>query len=428
MHPLGMVQKQRHLPPFVTYLGDGFKYHKIIAFPILIGFILITGTVTTLALRGGGGGEKLTVSDTSQQDSDGTSTRDDSGSDAETAAEATGNDDEIALSDEELANAEFDPDLDLFTDEDEDFFYEPDEPIDLDGPIEEPPVPTDPPGTTPPPIPDTPPTPPNDQPTPQVLTSLASFNYASWKPSTGIAAAVQALSSKAEVVGLQEFGPSEHRDALSKVVRECTACNYSLYMPSPASGGSLPIIWKKDVFQLLSKGNVKAYDAQSVENGAGGTTTPAKFITWVRLKHKPSGRVFFFANTQLIASVEKNGAPDRSMPKRLTLYEKHLSLLANKITQFKENNTPVFVSGDFNVDYRGDRQVKNAAFPYAKMDSVNTWANWRYLGTPVGGTQGTRLIDYVFAARNTKVVPKSAQILPAYGSDHHAVRMVVELK
>jgi len=425
MHPIGSIPKKRRLPGFVGYIGDGFKYHKVIAFPVLIGFILITGTVTTLALTGGGnsGGEKL-AADTSQQNNGGTSTRDDPASNGDD----TTSEDDASLTDEELEDVALDPEFDILSEDDEsdsDLFYEPEEPMDPGGPIEDPSVPADPPDTTPPSIPDTPPpTPPSIPPS----VAMASFNYASWKPVTGISAAIQNLGGKADVVGLQEFGASASRDALVRAVRDCTACGYALYMPATSNGGSVPIIWKKDTFQLLSKGNVKVYDAQKVESAAGSTNTPAKFITWIRLKHITSGRVFYFVNTQLISAVEKNGSPDRTMPKRLALYEKHLGLLATKITQFKQNDTPVIVSGDFNVDYGKDRQTRYALFPYAKMDSVSTWANWRYLGAPEGGSQGTRLIDYVFASRTAKVVPKSAQILPTYGSDHHAVRMVVQLK
>lgn len=429
MHPYIATPPPKRMPNFVGYISDGFRYHKVIAFPVLIGFILVAGTVTTLALSGGDSSkdqvalEGDTSSQTSNEDSStrsdegyyGTSSSDSSVTNEDTTGSLTG--------DETLADAEIDPSLILGDEETTDDFYDPEEPLDLGGPVEDPPVPNDPVDDTPPTVPDTPPAPPTPVPP---TASFASFNYASWKPASGIDTAIRSLSAKADVLGLQEFGPSSHREALSKVVRECASCNYGLYMPSTANGGSTPILWKKDKFQLISKGVVKAYDGQVVEAGSGGTHATTKHVIWVRLKHIASGRVLFVVNSQLIGSVEKNGAPDRSVPKRLALYDRHMSLIATKIKQFQQNNTPVIVTGDFNVNYRKDRQVRSAMFPYAKTNSVNTWANWRYLGAPEGGTYGTRLIDYVLVSHITEVTPKSAQLLPAYGSDHRAVNIVLQ--
>ena len=428
MHPYVATPPPKRMPNFVGYISNGFRYHKLIAFPILIGFILVAGTVTTVALSGGGNqGQVALGGDTgTQTSSENSSTRSDEDFSSTSSSDSTDTNEDTAdssASDEALTDAEIDPSLILGDEETTDDFYDPEEPLDLGGPVEDPPVPSDPVDGTPPTVPDTPPTPPTPIPP---TASFASYNYASWKPATGIDTAIRSLSAKADVLSLQEFGPSSHREALSKVVRECTNCNYALYMPSTANGGSTPILWKKDKFQLISKGSVKVYDGQTVEAGSGGTHATTKHVIWVRLKHIASGRVLFVINSQLIGSVEKNGAPDRSVPKRLALYDKHMSLIATKIKQFQQNNTPVVVAGDFNVNYRKDRQVRSAMFPYAKTNTVNTWANWRYLGAPEGGTYGTRLTDYVFVSHITEATPKSAQLLPDYGSDHRAVNMVLQ--
>jgi endonuclease/exonuclease/phosphatase (EEP) superfamily protein YafD len=96
----------------------------------------------------------------------------------------------------------------------------------------------------------------------------------------------------------------------------------------------------------------------------------------------------------------------------------------------KKDGVPVFIGGDFNVNYRRDSVVRANIFPYAKMNTVDAWANWRYLGAPDSGTigDGNRVIDYVFATRNSKVTPVSTRVLPTYGSDHHAIQFVVRVK
>lgn len=306
---------------------------------------------------------------------------------------------------------------------DDDTEYMPAEPVEPGGPVEEPVAPVDPPESPPPVIPDTP--------TGTVASvSIVSFNYAHWKPSSGINDAVRNLSDKADVIGFQEFGPKAHREALSQVVKNCTACGYALYMPDVSNGGNIPIIWKKSKFTVVSKGNMKVYNAQRVEDGAGGPDVTAKHITWVRLKDKTSGRVFVAMNSHLIPSVESDGQPNRNKPQRLALYDKHISALANKASQFKNSGSAVFLTGDFNVNHRRDSAVKAPIFPYAKMGTVGMWSNWRLLGVLEGGTHGTgnRLIDYVFVSRGTNTPPVSHRILAKNGSDHHPVLTTIELR
>jgi hypothetical protein len=50
MHPIEQ-KRGSHFSDILQYASDGFKYHKLITIPVTVGIILITGTVTTLALR-----------------------------------------------------------------------------------------------------------------------------------------------------------------------------------------------------------------------------------------------------------------------------------------------------------------------------------------------------------------------------------------
>ena len=183
MHPYVAAPPPKRLPNVFGYVSDGFRYHKVIAFPILIGFILIAGTVTTLALSGGGSSDKnqvaLSNDSTSQTSDEDSSTRSDyESSDTSSSGDSTdtGEDSSDTLTtDESLTDAEFDPSLILGDEETGSDFYDPEEPLDLGGPVEEPPVPSDPTDGTPPTVPDTPPTPPTPVPPTAYFTSYNSM-------------------------------------------------------------------------------------------------------------------------------------------------------------------------------------------------------------------------------------------------------------
>lgn len=68
MHPI-VEKRGSHLSGIFQYASDGFKYHKMIAIPVTVGIIFITGTVTTLALRSGNNEQVATdSSQTSDQE------------------------------------------------------------------------------------------------------------------------------------------------------------------------------------------------------------------------------------------------------------------------------------------------------------------------------------------------------------------------
>ena len=264
--------------------------------------------------------------------------------------------------------------------------------------------------------------------TPKIITiNAVSWNHAHFKPGD-VESGLKSLSKVSDVIGLQEFGPSSQRDSLKHVVKTCASCGYAMYMPSLDDGGNTPIVWKKARFKLLGTGHLQAYDGpQKVEDGAGGTQATAKHVIWVYLQERKSGKKFYFMNTHLIPTVESNGHPITSKPRRLALYKKHINALASKANTLRKR-APVLITGDFNVNYRRDKVVKASMFPYATLGKVSIWANWRYLGMPKEGTHDKRLIDYVFASRQSHVVPTKQKILPTYGSDHHALQVTFRLK
>ena len=228
---------------------------------------------------------------------------------------------------------------------------------------------------------------------------------------------VRNLSKSIDVLGFQEFGPSDKRAALKKLVVNCKACGYALYMPELKNGGNVPIVWKKAKFKLLSTGNT------SVPDGS----TFGKRFTWVRLQDRKTGHDFYHFNLHLTPGYSKGGRPHPDRPALVRDYNNHMATIVKKVTSFKEQGT-VFLSGDFNINHNIDAKVRHNTFPYRKLGSIGIYSNWTYLGTTTKPTHGTAYLDYVFMNKNSKATPKSHRAFGKYTSDHRPVGLTVELR
>ena len=112
------------------------------------------------------------------------------------------------------------------------------------------------------------------------------------------------------------------------------------------------------------------------------------------------------------------------------MYRQHMAALKSMVSEFRAKGVSIFVTGDFNVNYRRDAIVRDPAFPYVNMAEVRVEASYESLGMPPIGTHGggTRLIDYVSHLRRNVVTPLSQQVLRGYTSDHRPVLVEYQLE
>jgi endonuclease/exonuclease/phosphatase (EEP) superfamily protein YafD len=235
----------------------------------------------------------------------------------------------------------------------------------------------------------------------------------------------------ADIITLQEMASAERRKAVRAALVDCSGCRYGAWMPSLPVPGSTPILYRKDKFELKDAGTVQVSEATYVgARGAGPSTLNAKYINWVKLREETTGRHFFVLNNHAVPTVQaKNGGPNYSLPKRLALYRKHMNGLKSLITQFEARRKPVFVTGDFNVNYRKDSVVRSSLFPYVNMGQVGVQASYKALGQPIHGTHvlpngdEKRLIDYVMFSNHQAVKPVANRVLFGYNSDHRPLQV-----
>lgn len=271
----------------------------------------------------------------------------------------------------------------------------------------------------------------------------ATFTIASWNAnyensvSNVISHVKQVI--KADIIGFQELGSQEHAaeiiHGLAAVVggSPCADCDYRAYFPQADRAYPDPIIWKRDKFKLIDKGERRVNNAVHTNDCPGARNDHLiKPTVWVLLEERTTGARFIVSNNHLVASVEADGQwKPCAGPIRKDLFTDHMDGIIDTVKVAKGKNIPIFITGDFNVDYRADQRPENrtAPFPYKRFSNHNIFANWHYLGMENGaGTHGNRLIDYVHMTKTPKQVkPLSQAILGKGGSDHSAVRVKVRV-
>ena len=261
---------------------------------------------------------------------------------------------------------------------------------------------------------------------------IATYNSAAGVQTERAVADIERLAATADVVTLQEMGSPARRNAVAASLVDCETCLFDAYMPVPAVPGSTPILWNSERFRLKEFGTRQvSQDTYVGKAGAGPSTLRAKYINYVLLRDRATGVKFYVLNNHAVPSVQGDGgAANRDYPKRLELYRQHMVGLTSLIDEFTAANRAVFVTGDFNVNYRRDRIVQDRLFPYYNLRQVDVQASHEALGEPAIGTHsngsGDRLIDYVFYQRHQAVVPTKQQVLTGYSSDHRP--LVVHFK
>ena len=236
---------------------------------------------------------------------------------------------------------------------------------------------------------------------------------------------VRLSKTGADVITLQEMSnPQRRKEVLAKLVT-CGGCAFRAYMPRSAVPGGTPILYREKRFELLKAGTKLVAEAEHVgSRGAGPATLRARYVNWVHLRERRTDRSVYVLNNHAVPSVQAHGGPNKKMRKRLDMYRHHMRGLQELVVRFKHHGGKVFVAGDLNVNYRGDRLTRAHVFPYYRLGKVGLRASYRTLGEPKRGTHvlssgnANRLIDYVYYLPRPAVEPVAQHVLGGYASDH----------
>lgn len=240
-----------------------------------------------------------------------------------------------------------------------------------------------------------------------------------------------------DVVGLQEMASRKRRNAVMAAVRDCDTCVMDgVFFDSKAHIGAVPILYRADRFDLFDSGSVMLSDRTYVgPKGAGPAWMPPKYLNWVKLQERTTGRFFYVMNSHAMASVQAKHGGSNTNQRRLALYRKHMEGLKSLVAQVKRRQVGVFVLGDLNVNYRRDRVVRDPLFPFVNMGEVSVRASYEDLGMPRIGTHrrldgktSSRLIDYVYQMPRLPMPLVSQSILRGYSSDHLPLVVGIDMR
>lgn len=189
----------------------------------------------------------------------------------------------------------------------------------------------------------------------------------------------------AGVIGWQEVNDPADRDKM----RNRLGAEYShAVFSGPAS--AVPISWSTR-FSKVKQGSVLTHGGQ-----AG--VTPNRYVNWVVLQNRSTGKRFAFVNTHFISGAW-SGHPERQAQ-----WLTHLDALKAEVAKIQTNEqVPVVVVGDFN-------RRRAEALPGERMLDVQNVAGLT--------------IDQIYVPRTASATP--SQQLATFGSDHHAYKARVD--
>ena len=254
--------------------------------------------------------------------------------------------------------------------------------------------------------------------------TIASWNIYYLNSPSNVVSGAKSLFEKADIIGFQELHKASRRTALRNSLL-CSSCNYQGYIQNYSSNGSSPgsvsIIWKKSRFAKKDSGYVKVAGRQS-------SMISEKWIAWVKLQDKTTGKDFYMLNTHTVSGVESKGKPSNATAGSHSSYSHQMDVLTSFVKKLQKDNLPIFITGDFNVNYRYDSRVKYKDFPFYRLGKIQVHSAYQRLklvgissNARTHANVGSRLIDYVWSNDRSDVYPQSIAIAGSkHGSDHAA--------
>ena len=265
---------------------------------------------------------------------------------------------------------------------------------------------------------------------------IATFNTAAMSSTRqGFNDVKTLLSSGTDIVALQEMSSWKRREMVRTKLLDCATCVWDGWIPVPAVQGGQPILWRSDKFTFLGRDWLElAPETYVGPKGAGPSTMHAKYVVRVRLLDNATGRTIWILNTHFPPTVQGSDGGRNTNRKRTQLYAKQMGALQavmDKVAN-EEGGGLVFVTGDFNVNYRNDKVKQDPIFPFSALGAKKFQSSYNKLGEPATGTHvlgngfDKRLIDYVNFKPTRRVIAMGQRIMTGMNSDHRP--LIVDFK
>ncbi len=233
---------------------------------------------------------------------------------------------------------------------------------------------------------------------------VGTFNINAGLPVDRWRQAVYDFSLLVDVGGLQEAAGKDKAHALAT-------------MPGVGSYVSKrflqePVIWNRDAFMLLRGRSPKIAAGRMVESktGPGLVRQPATLATVVRLRSRTSGETVSVLNVHLLSGAVNAGKRLPGVPRRFGMYRDQVRNLGKLVRKEKRwAGGPVWLVGDFNVNYGRDKAVRNRSLAYATMRRKGLVASWEARKGQLkpgqgSGSRGGAYLDVIWSQRKARSV------------------------
>ena len=256
---------------------------------------------------------------------------------------------------------------------------------------------------------------------------IASWNMYKFNSTNKAVSGGSTVAKEVDILGVQEAR------SFSLKIAANLGSSYSMYPNTKSGPIKIAVIWNNKKLSAISKGTFKG--------GYQPDSDLQREFVWIKFKEKTSGKVFYFINTHFPNSAVKReggneyytGSSDGKA------WVTHMKKLVAKLEQLQKDDLPIFITGDFNFDYRGDTCKQTWSPCKALGKGLDVKSGWEYtkLGSmsgSVGTAGGTRIIDYVWSWDRDYITYQSMHILHGgngtggwSGSDHKPVGMTLTI-
>lgn len=217
-------------------------------------------------------------------------------------------------------------------------------------------------------------------------------------PQSAVVHDVKRAAKEGSLIGWNEIGPDRYFKAIKDL-----GPDWGHYMPTD---GKLripnPISWKKSEWEKLDGGFMRTHDGKA-------KVSPHRYVTWVKLKNKDTGKTIIRMNTHLVSGAWSKPKPTTEW--RRDMWNIHMKKMGDLIEKFENKGLPVIIGGDFNRD------------SYRLFGNKVAYDNDLFVGTHGGST-----LDYMMHTRGEGVRKEANRVQGGYKSDHDAVIVKYKIK
>ncbi|MDF1604870.1 endonuclease/exonuclease/phosphatase family protein [Nocardioides sp. YIM 152315] len=233
---------------------------------------------------------------------------------------------------------------------------------------------------------------------------IGTFNINAGLPLDRWRQAVQDFSALVDIGGIQEAAGKDKAAALRS-------------MPGIGSYVSQrflqePVFWNQDAFRLVKGRSPKIAAGRKVESktGPGLVHQAATLATVARLRSRTSGETISVVNVHLLSGSVNAGKPLPGVPRRVGMYTDQVRNLGKVVKKEKKwSGGPVWVVGDFNVNYGRDKVVRKKRFAFSTLRRRDLVASWEARKGQLqpghgSGSRSGAYLDVIWSTRKARSV------------------------